>query len=416
MTTPPSLIQPRRSIARLALLFTLLTCLMASSLLAQSRSGGRSSRGGHKMSAGEKREFNSLAAKGLAWAATRHQNTNSVDPEKVANFFGLEAFRTANFRLRAGQTKTNENLYAQAGMAFLSALNDDQMTILRDGVAAQMKALNRFTETHGKIVDHLSRARVHHADHQTELLRMMTSNGRLQGAIGLTQARLMRELTVSMGKQQMEYFADFRRGVTSDPFVAYGAGAAAQLTGMLDELPPKHLAQLLETSEETFNWITGSLAGNFAFDGADIADVLAETTATPGPLPTTGIAKKPAMKKYDKGKGPSALNGVAGILDWRQHRLVRGLMQQEKPLFASYISNRGQLVSELYRLRTSESVNAGKIEALAVNMGKTEGKILLMQAQTFAYLESNLRPEQLQRLTAASKSNPTPRSLTSTTR
>ncbi|MFT5030237.1 MAG: hypothetical protein ACI9VS_002692, partial [Candidatus Binatia bacterium] len=117
-----------------------------------------------------------------------------------------------------------------------------------------------------------------------------------------------------------------------------------------------------------------------------------------------------------KGKGPSALNGVAGILDWRQHRLVRGLMQQEKPLFASYISNRGRLVSELYRLRTSEAVNPGKIEALAVSMGKTEGKILLMQAQTFAYLETNLRPEQLQRLTAAQKANPTPRSLTSSAR
>ena len=244
-----------------------------------------------------------------------------------------------------------------------------------------------------------------------------TRAGRIEGAIGLAQARAFRNLTISMGKQQMEYFADFRRGVTSKPFVAYGADAAAQLTDMLDELTPEHRARLLETSEEAFNWITGSLTGNLAADPADVADFLEETTATPGPQPTTGIAKKKSdMKDYGKGKGPSALEGIAGLLDWRQRRVVRGLMGAEKPLFASYLANRGQLVTELYRLRTSEAVNAGKIEALAVGMGELEGKILIRQAQTFSYLETTIRPEQLKRLTAASKSNSSPRPLTAATR
>lgn len=368
------------------------------------------------MSAGEKREFNSLAAKGLAWTLTRHQNTNSVNPEKVANFFGLEAFREANFRLRAAQTETNDNLYAQAGMSFLSALNDDQMKILRDAVSTQMKALDQYTATHDQILDHVSRARVHHADHQKELLRLAIQNGRLQGALGFTQARLFRELTISMGKQQMEYLADFRRGVTSRPFVAYGADAAAQLTGMLEELAPGHRAQLLATSEEAFNWITGSIAGSLALDAADIADFLEETTAAPGSQPTTGMAKKSGMKDYGSGKGPSALEGIASVLDWRQRRLVRGLMQQEKPLFASYISNRSQLITELHRLRTSEAVNAGKVEALAINMGELEGKILILQAQTFSYLESSLRPEQLKLFSSAPKPTTTPKSLTAATR
>ena len=122
------------------------------------------------------------------------------------------------------------------------------------------------------------------------------------------------------------------------------------------------------------------------------------------------------MKDYGKGKGPSALEGIAGLLDWRQRRVVRGLMGAEKPLFASYLANRGQLVTELYRLRTSEAVNAGKIEALAVGMGELEGKILIRQAQTFSYLETTIRPEQLKRLTAASKSNSSPRPLTAATR
>ena len=94
------------------------------------------------MSAGEKREFNSLAAKGFAWAATKHQSTNSVAPEKVGNFFGLEAFRNGQFPpARRDRTRTNDNVYAQAGMAFLSSLNDDQMRALRNAVSAQMKAL-----------------------------------------------------------------------------------------------------------------------------------------------------------------------------------------------------------------------------------------------------------------------------------
>lgn len=419
MSTPPSCLHILTSmppLARIILIVGLIGSVTGGSLLAQSKSRSRNSRGGPEMSAGEKREFHALAAKGVAWTLTRHRNTNSVNPEKVADFFGLESFREANFRLRAAQTETNDNLYAQAGMSFLSALNEDQMEILQTAVTAQMKALDQFKATHDQMLDHVSRARVHHADHQKELLRLAIRNGRLQGAIGLTQARLFRRLTISMGKQQMEYLSDFRRGVTSKPFVAYGADAAAQLTGMLDELTPGHRAQLLETSEESFNWITGSLAGSLAFDAAEIADFLEETTATPGPQPTTGGAKKSGMKDYGKGKGPSALEGVAGALDGRQRRLIRGLMRQEKPLFARYISNRGQLISELYRLRTSDSVNAGKVEALAVSMGELEGRILILQAQTFSYLESNLRPEQLKLFSSAPTPNATPRSLSAATR
>ncbi len=362
------------------------------------RSGKRSPL---ELSEWEKRELDRLTAKALAWAKSAQRSTNSVSPDSVADFFGLRAFRTAQFLLRAGQKEPSTNLYAQAGMAFLSTLNQDQMKILTKAADEQAASVARHRQAHAGIQEQLSRGQVQFPSHEEQLLRLTKERRLLEGSAGLAQAIAFRELALTMNRAQLEYLGNFRRGLTADAFVAYGAGEAADLNTRLKGLSEDNRSRLLETAEEAFNWLIGSLADNLAMETSEVADFFREAE----PLPNASSLALPQKStdrtgKYGKTGNPFA--GLTGTLDWRQRRVVMNLLREEKPLLSRFVSDRKKLVPELYRLRTSGSVAPRLIAALSERLGETEGRLAILQAKAFSYLETILRPEQLTKVTIPS--------------
>ena len=401
--TTQSLITRRLRSRALLFFCAVLSVALISEAAPQSRSGKRSRRGGersaHKQfSPGEAREFVSLATKAFSWSKSEQTSVLPPSAEKVADFFGLSPFRAEQFRLRARRPDASTNLYAQAGMAFLSALDSKQRDKLKGIAAEQERAFPQHAALHSQILEQLQRGRVNFADQEKEVIRLATERRQAEGAIALTQARGFRALSLTMSREQMDYLVNFRRGLTAKPFVAYGAAEAADLTASLKRLPKESRLRLLETAEEAFNWMTGNLAANLAVETADIAPFFQESASMVGdPQPTTP-PKDAGMSKYGKGKTGNPFEGLAGMLDWRQRRVVRGLMEEEKPLFARFIADRKLLAAELYKLRTGENMNPNATSALAKRLGETEGKIVLLQAKTFGYLDNVFRPDQMARV------------------
>ncbi len=387
----------------LVFLCAFLGVALLSEAASPSKSGKRGRRGGARsthsqFTPGESREFVSLATKAFAWSRSDQTSVHPPPAEEVADFFGLRAFRTAQFRLRAAQPDASTNLYAQAGMAFLSALDSKQRKNLEAIATAQEKAYPEYAALHSQILEQLQRGRVNFADHENEVIRLATGRRLAEGGIALTQARGFRALSLTMSREQMDYLVNFRRGLTAEPFVAYGAAEAADLTANLKKLPKESRLRLLETAEKAFNWMTGNLAGNLAMETSDIAPFFQESATMVGDRQPATPPKDGGMGKYGKGKTGNPFEGLAGMLDWRQRRAVRGLMEEEKPLFARFVADRKLLVAELYKLRTGESLNARAVEALSRRLGETEGKIVLLQAKTFGYLDNVFRPDQLARV------------------
>ena len=299
---------------------------------------------------------------------------------EVANYFGFAALRN-EIRDRDGP-QADQGIRGVSWFETLEILNAEQRKILYDLMDEHEPFFWGFFETRLELLNELWVVRNGGNINVPKALALGKKMGRDEAELTVTSADAYARITESLSQEQIQAFDDIRSGVTSVSDMGVPGPNTGVVTAETAQLTHQQRDVLIAIGSKFIPWITGTVEGAVELPPGKITNYF-------------GFAYYRYVDRANVSRGDTA-NKLQSILTVDQLRILAGLAEDAVPYTNAYIEGRETLIRGYYPLRSGQTVNhESLVKAYAETAGIGETQRGIIEALTFAALESQISDEQL---------------------
>ena len=299
---------------------------------------------------------------------------------EVANYFGFAALRN-EIRDRAGRL-ADQGIRGASWLETLEILNASQREILYELREEHEPIFTGFFDTRIELLDELWVVKAGEEINVLKTLALGRKLGRNEAELTVSSAKAYQRISASLSEEQIQAFEDIRNGVTSVAEMDRPGPNTATVEAEIAELTREERDILVAIGSKFIPWVAGTVEGAVELPPGKISNYF-------------GFAHYRYVDRANVSRGDTA-NQLLNLLNADQKAILGGLAEDVVTYTKAYVDGREDLIRGYYRLRSDGSVDpTALVDAYAETSGIGETQRGIVEALTFAVLESEISAEQM---------------------
>jgi len=327
--------------------------------------------------------YTNIASKAFTWLTGTKEQAEYEPIGELANYFGFAKLRN-EIRDSSDNPLADENLRGSSWLVVLEQLNSDQRQIFYNTAIAQELDFSAFLEERVDLINILYGLKEDKEIVLTDAIYHIEAMSTHEANISIISAKGFGEVSLSLDTQQKDFLTNIRGGnlivselVGSGPYTQDVEVEIEQFTNFQKEL-------LKETVSKFLSYETGSLEDAIFLPSGKIGNFF-------------GFAQYRYEERAIVNRSQAA-DLLFSVLTEEQEDILKCLTKEVYNFEQSYIDSRAKLITDIYPLKFDMTVDENLAAQDYVYGAMDEGRMGVVQAIYFDFLERLLTEDQIEEL------------------
>lgn len=332
---------------------------------------------------GEEKLYTNIGSKAFTWLTGTKEQAEYEPVGELANYFGFAKLRN-EIRDASDDPLADENLRGASWQVVLEHLDSDQRRIIYEAALQQERPFSSFLEERLALIAILYGLKDSEEINLADALVHVDSMGINEAKISIISAKAFGNVSVTLSNEQEDLFRNIRLG---NLFVSELKGQGPYAEAVESEVREFSSFQedlLKETASKFLSYETGSLEDAIFLPSGKIGNFF-------------GFAQYRYEERATVNRSQAA-DLLFGVLTDEQARILKCLTKQVYNFEQGYIQARANFITDVYPLKSGNAIDENLACFNYVMGAVDEGKMGVVQAIYFDFLERSLSIEQIQDL------------------
>lgn len=336
-----------------------------------------------EFSKAEEKLYINISSKAFTWMTGTVEQAHYEPIGELANYFGFAKLRN-EIRDNSNNPLADENFRGSSWLVVLENLDSAQREILYSAAKKQEEAFFGFLDERVHLIDILYDLKEGKEIDLAVAINHIKLMGEYEAQISLVSAKAFGEVALTLTAEQKAFFADIRKGILIVSELKGNGPYVSMINDELNSLSANQEDLMTEVASKFLSYETGSLEDAIYLPSGKIGNFF-------------GFASYRYEERANVSRS-QASDLINSVLTEEQKQVLKCLTSQVYRFEQSYISSRAGLITDIYPLKSGQTVNDSSIIS-DYQVGATdEGKMGIVQAIYFDYLERLLTEEQVDEL------------------
>lgn len=327
--------------------------------------------------------YENIASKAFTWMTGTKEQAHYEPIGELANYFGFARLRN-EIRDAANDPLADQNLRGTSWLVVLEHLDQAQRTILYDSAKEQEAAFFGFIEDRVKLIDMLYGLKEGNSINLSNATQPIETMGIYEAEVSLISAEAFGAVSLSLTNDQKELFANIRQGNLRVVDLKGTGPYASIVSSELEGWTPKQEELIKETASKFLSYETGSLEDAIFLPQGKIGNYF-------------GFASYRYEERASVSRKQAA-DLLLSVLSDSQKELLKCLTTQVYDFEQAYIAARAALITDAYPLKSGIEIDESSLINNYLLGAIAEGKMGVVLAIYFDYLERLLNEDQINKL------------------
>ena len=301
----------------------------------------------------------------------------------MANYFGFARLRN-EIRESADEPLADEGLRGTSWLVVLEHLDSMQRAILYDSAKDQESVFFGFINERVELINMLYGLKEEDSIKLVNTIEPIEAMGKYEAEVSIISATAFGKVSLSLTENQKELFAKIRQGNLTVTNLKGIGPHVTEVNNELDELSMNQKELIKETASKFLSYETGSLEDAIFLPQGKIGNYF-------------GFASYRYEERASVNRKLAA-ELLLSVLSEHQKELLKCLTTQVYKFEQSYIASRAEFITDAYPLKFGSEVNESSLINNYLVGAIAEGKMGVVLAIYFDYLERMLTENQIDEL------------------
>ncbi|MBX2878021.1 MAG: T9SS type A sorting domain-containing protein [Saprospiraceae bacterium] len=336
-----------------------------------------------ELSNAEEKLYQNICSKAFTWFTGTKEQAHYEPIGELANYFGFANLRN-EIREASNDPLADENLRGASWVVVLENLDSTQRAILYKAAKDQETAFFGFLEERVALIDMLYGLKDDNAVNLSDALDAIEAMGEYEAEISIISAEAFGSVSLSLASDQKELFTNIRQGNLIVSNLRGTGPYTSVVPHELDELSSNQRDLITETASKFLSYETGTLEDAIFLPPGKIGNYF-------------GFASYRYEERASVSRSQAA-DLLLSVLTDDQKEVLKCLTTQVSDFEQTYINARAELITDVYPLKSGDSVDESSIVDNYLIGATAEGQMGVVQAIYFDYLGSLLNEGQISEL------------------
>ena len=331
----------------------------------------------------EEKLYENISSKAFTWMTGTKEQAHYEPIGELANYFGFARMRN-EIRESADDPLADEGLRGTSWLVVLEHLDSMQRAILYKSAKDQESVFFGFIDKRVELIDMLYGLKEGDTIQLAKTIEPIEAMGKYEAEVSVISAAAFGQVSLSLTASQKELFANIRQGNLAVTNLKGSGPYVSEVNKELDELSVNQEELIKETASKFLSYETGSLEDAIFLPQGKIGNYF-------------GFASYRYEERASVNRKQAA-ELLLSVLSESQKDLLKCLTTQVYEFEQSYIAGRAEFITDAYPLKSGNEVNNLSLVNNYLVGATAEGKMGVVLAIYFDYLERMLTENQIEEL------------------